>query len=529
MLEKELFEYNKSIIALIHEYLRAAEKRYPVAFSIYRDLTKEFMSFMELLKESKEHEDTYNTLVELFSVSADALQKGDMIFVKNVLEDDILTTLRQLQISLDTSEFYTDRFKENIAYLRDKKDAEIIEKTEVANFSILKSVDGYPIIVSKDGVHMQSSINPVVEANILAEDIVTTDCENYIVYGFGNFYIAEAIFKNNIYTNVIVLENNPELLKLGMALANFSGYDNKKLSFVYVKNEQDILHILSEKTGYEVFIDSVSLSMSNDNNFRKIMEDLAVKTAGMREQRKYMDLNFCHLQKKNLKEWSVLKEKIKDKRAFVVAAGPSLDDNLNLLKNRDENTIVISVGTTAKKLVRENITPDIIVVIDSIGNVSFQMQGLEDLESNLVLMSTANGAIADFYNGPKFIAYQRDYKKAEEISKGKDFTLLEPGGSVSGTALQLAVEGKAKDIVLIGFDLAYTNGKAYAVGTDRERFEEYKDSGIKVRSTRGGEVFTIAAFCIYREWIERYLKNNKHPKIYNTGNGSYIEGTENLV
>src|SRR5471030_316510 len=84
--------------------------------------------------------------------------------------------------------------------------------------------------------------------------------------------------------------------------------------------------------------------------------------------------------KGNYKRIEELIEKHRDakKTYIVVAAGPSLDQELDLLKENRDKFKIISVGSALRALMNKEIRPDVIVIIDGKEIVKKQFEGYEN-------------------------------------------------------------------------------------------------------------------------------------------------------
>lgn len=60
---------------------------------------------------------------------------------------------------------------------------------------------------------------------------------------------------------------------------------------------------------------------------------------------------------------------------------------------------------------------------------------------------------------------------------------------------------------------------------ERGRKIESTDGLRKVKSCKGGIVYTSKNLDIYRKWIERRISNEQDLVVYNTGAGADIKGT----
>ncbi|RIK90524.1 MAG: hypothetical protein DCC71_25515, partial [Proteobacteria bacterium] len=161
--------------------------------------------------------------------------------------------------------------------------------------------------------------------------------------------------------------------------------------------------------------------------------------------------------------------------AVVVAAGPSLDRQLGQLAQAAPRLLVIAIGQAHRALVRAGIRPDLVHAIES-KNVAHQLEGVRD--AALVLAPSAHPALFELPVRARFVATPEPYRVARWIAARLGETCFVPGGTtVTHSAVHLAVALGARDVALIGQDLAFTGGRVYASGSayDMVSFEATAD------------------------------------------------------
>ena len=254
-----------------------------------------------------------------------------------------------------------------------------------------------------------------------------------------------------------------------------------------------------------------------------MLEDFFVTTSSMREQGSLLDSNFEVISKLNLPECDELKDIFKDKAVVIVGAGPSVDSQLTSIKKCRDKITVFATGHITRKLVNEGIIPDAVIITDPQPLMYKQIDGVNLKGIPMILLSTASSSVIDYYNGSIYVAYQSGYELAEIKAKEIGATLFETGGSVTTTALDIALRFGARKIIFVGVDLAYTGGYSHASGEGRRI--ENTDGLRQVRSNTGDMVYTSKNLDIYRKWIERRIEGVMDTKFYNTGEGAVIKGT----
>ena len=163
---------------------------------------------------------------------------------------------------------------------------------------------------------------------------------------------------------------------------------------------------------------------------------------------------------------SELKGIFSGKVAVVCAAGPSLDQQLPLLREYRDRIVVIAIGQTLKAIRAAGITPDLVHILES-QHVAHQLTESGETEELCVALSPdCHPAIFDVPTRACFTATVSSSPFGHWIaSVTGDESIRVGGGTVAQGAVGLASVLGVKTIALIGQDLAFTGGRAYASGS----------------------------------------------------------------
>lgn len=224
----------------------------------------------------------------------------------------------------------------------------------------------------------------------------------------------------------------------------------------------------------------------------------------------------------------------KDKRpAIIVSAGPSLDKNINELKKAKDKAFIIVVDTALKAVLRAGIVPDLTITIDPHKPlILFEDERIRKLPMIFCIMS--NKHVMDSQKGKKiFFGDSESYIQAIFNKYDKKLSTLETGGSVACNAFSTAVFLGFKNIILVGQDLAYPNGKEHTKDAyDNEAENKLKDGKryFEVEDIYGGKVLTEENMDAYRLWFETQIVRYPHLHVIDaTEGGAKIRGTEVLT
>lgn len=263
-----------------------------------------------------------------------------------------------------------------------------------------------------------------------------------------------------------------------------------------------------------------------------------------------------------------LKDAFKDKPLVIVSPGPSLDKNIDQLKKLKGKAIILAAVQSAKALSDHGITADLMMVIDP-KDFSYVLEGAD--------ISGVEALIAGVTCNEKFVGQPFKQVVFCDVNNELDTWITDifgdtaifgSGGSVSVSALRLALFTGANPIALVGQDLALTNGKVYSsnsvlggvqvevddktgsfayknctedyLRTGREQGEDRVNSRMKLFKLPGyygGEVNTRPDFFVFHHDFETIasdvteLIKEGHPEIglFNcTEGGVFINGYEHI-
>ncbi|MEO1270565.1 MAG: 6-hydroxymethylpterin diphosphokinase MptE-like protein [Myxococcota bacterium] len=257
-----------------------------------------------------------------------------------------------------------------------------------------------------------------------------------------------------------------------------------------------------------------------------------------------------------------------DVPAVLVAAGPSLDRNIHLLRQVQDDVLIICVNTSLKALLKANVKPHLVMSLESL-NVSSHFKGDDSVLHglNLVLDETCHPSLFDMpaeriftflESSPAFLAF------AERATQ-KEARGVCVGGSIANAAFSCANMFGCNPIILIGQDLAYTNNQVYASGTvfeditldtsgevarlndplgiKQQILDDTGDGGATYYAERRlfpvtswdrtGTVMTSMDFNLFRYWFQEaaaQVKGTQDVTLINaTEGGSYIENFEHIT
>ena len=215
-----------------------------------------------------------------------------------------------------------------------------------------------------------------------------------------------------------------------------------------------------------------------------------------------------------------------NKPAIIVSAGPSLEKNIELLKNSQENFIIITGGRTLKTLLDIGVKPDLLCIIDA-GLPSYQLvENNLECDVPLLFFEYTNADVVEKYSGRKIF-----FNNSPITGKllNKDVSNIYTGGSVAHTCTAAAAYMGCNPIIFIGQDFAYTGEKLHASIAElgEEIYDEHVSSNdILVDDVHGNKVRTSIPLNMFRKQMEFFIKLTPEREFINaTEGGANIHGT----
>jgi len=228
---------------------------------------------------------------------------------------------------------------------------------------------------------------------------------------------------------------------------------------------------------------------------------------------------------------SSYKDQFKGKPAILIAAGPSLKKQLPMLKQVQDQYILIAAGQTIKTLHANGIHPHFVVAADPQDALQKYFDSDQFTREILLCLTVCSAEVVKRFPGHKvFFQYTPKIDQALSDTIGTMGT-VHLGGSVANVSYSLARYFGIEDIALVGQDLAFTNGESHTDGYVNKKILAEDDMAKnnryrKVPGYYGDEVYTNRQMDTYRNWFELVLEKDKQVKLYNcTEGGAKISGT----
>lgn len=451
-------------------------------------------------------------------------------------------------ISKKQPEFKVDRIKE-ILCLKNKNSIEIIQISEQQKIQIYN--DG------KTKWQLNSSVNPEYASFLWAEqfsDIEINEHSIMFIFGMGDGLSIEYLVRKNPNCNILIYEPSIEIFNDTISRCIWNDILEKSNIRIYVKgiNEEFFFNDLQGVVDYTninllhlgVLPNYDRIFTSEYNHFRETIADvmrLVLYTKNTEIQRSgEMAHNMYKLSNDIIHQYSV-KQLLqvgnilasKNMPAILVAAGPSLDSNIECLHKFKNKAFILGVDTALNTLLKNDIIPDLTISVDSRKPIEL-FRNLKFKDIPIVLSQQSNSEIIDKNKSKHFYEWDEEgyLNKIFGQLTGKYGIQLPTGGSVANNALSLLVLMGFKTIILVGQDLAYPNMQEHTQGAYKNQknvIDLNREEFILVDDVNGKKVYTKPNMNIYRKWMEHYIVGYKDIRVINTSEqGAFIAGTDKM-
>lgn len=230
-----------------------------------------------------------------------------------------------------------------------------------------------------------------------------------------------------------------------------------------------------------------------------------------------------------------LAEKFTGLPTILVAAGPSLDKNVHLLKEAKGKALIIAVDSALPTLIAHGIMPDLIGTIDPLELIFEKVAGVAPQVHNtsLLCMSWASSKMVKLFPANQvFWCFGAKPVEAWMVSLMGD-NIVTPGAStVAHLNFLAAIIMGSSPIVFVGQDLAFSSTKSHSshavLQTQDlgEALQKGNENAVWLDGIDGGKVLSDRGFLSNKLFFESMIKKQEGLYINATEGGAHIEGTQ---
>lgn len=191
----------------------------------------------------------------------------------------------------------------------------------------------------------------------------------------------------------------------------------------------------------------------------------------------------------------------KDVPAIVVAAGPSVVKNIDLLKKAKGKSVIFAVDRILDFLLDSGLEPDFVVTLDALKPVKYFSQR-DNVTVPLIYFQESNYEITEKHKGKKIICNCAKFLKSIYTKLGIKPPYIGSSASVATVAFTICLELGYQDIILVGQDLAYDGDQSHA-GKEEDSFVVNRD--IMIEDIHGNMIRSRRDWKEFVKWYEDTL------------------------
>lgn len=351
----------------------------------------------------------------------------------------------------------------------------------------------------------------------------------------------------------LVFERNLEIFRLSLFCVDYSILAKSGVIFSIMDEEEnekkkiDLFCNIYEQDNYMIKISTTNI---NTGQFiDRVLLDLASKKSSIYDYNRKMYIYFNRTTKYISDGYKILNfGKINKKFDFFtnkpilyLAGGPSLDENLEWIKINQNKFFIVTIGAVYKKLIENNIRIDMITSLDEqiaiLNDSQFDVKSVNEISSNTIILASTitHEKILKKFNQNNLFLYEVFHPLIQ-------CNIAFSGPSVGEVTLDILIKMNAKDIYILGLDMALNQNTGLTHSTssnsgiesfglleneDRKIFGLRKNV-LKVKGNHLNEVYTTALFNSSINFLEKYILPTKKEttNIYNlSSHGAYFNST----
>lgn len=441
------------------------------------------------------------------------------------------------------------------------------------NYIVTEAKNGFKSLSVKNTesnreIKLHSSFDPVKEAERNINIFNKGKSSFIIVSGVALAYHLALLKKKYPGTKIIAIEKDPEVIEICLSIfpESLSGIDIiysyndielifGKMDLAGFKGVSHYIHKPSYQLNpefYDDLADSIKIFLSSK------ISDLLTRFEFEEKWIQNIFKNLRHLESScNVSE---LFGRFQGLPGIIVSAGPSLKNNLSMLKDLQDKAVIVAVDTSLKILDKHGIGPHFVLTLDAQKYSYKHFTGIKNNRTILIADIVSCPSILNNYPGKKMISTTSKYYQDKNGNTVRETTPIidwienysgqfgdiQSGGSVATSAFDLLLNMGCDPIILVGQDLAYTGREIHCSGTYHnddwlpginrlKNLDSINQNVIRKRKIKyvkqyGNNGFVISDFIfdLYKSWFEDSASRVSIPVINSTGGGARINNTKEM-
>jgi len=407
-----------------------------------------------------------------------------------------------------------------------------------------------PVTVSRDGVTLVSTFDPVTEAvRAIPED---EDSDFFVFPGLGAGYLVEAAATQYPDLPLLIAEADPQWFREVLVHRDLTALWESPRVVPLVGSDQEIGEFLGALACRTVrTVVSRPWAARDPAWYQSVAAQVASAQARSRVNlataRRFRDLWHRNLLKNeaaaSVHPVSALEQRWKGVPVVVAAAGPSLSDSFAWMETHRHRFVLVAVDTAWPALAAQGLVPEVLVVLDGQYANSRHVDRVPPPATLVVTEWTGPPRAFRLAPGRTYVAATSVplLRPREEAVWGA-LGALPSGGSVATACWSLALHLGAREVAFAGLDLGYPRDQTHVPGSQFEeavhrrsgRFRPAETLGLALRgleglswraSLDGGRVLSDPRMDLFRDWLSAAVAARPEVRAVNLGRrGSVVPG-----
>ena len=385
----------------------------------------------------------------------------------------------------------------------------------------------------RTGKKSLSDIDPAFEAYNKAKLLCDCGKTTFCTLGAELGYLAWQMFEaSDRSMDIYIYESDAKKIEYAREYGVLDWIPEEKLHIV-IKDKisalmDDIIasHLATDNEETTVFFVENDFYEGLQGQDKTMADIMLQKSQTYQNYIEVVERNFYHNYRVEDKFITELDVSRYSKEWIVVGGGPSVNYNIDYLKEMSGKKVIVAATTILKRLLDEGIKPDFIVAIDMQRRTFGHLEGLEDLDIPLLVTDCVNWMFTELYKGEKYLIPTDGLFFSSVVYKAKGIEPWPSRGTVTATAVEIAARCGAEIVELIGLDFAYPENASHAEGT-MDNTDMSNSAREEVPSVCGGMVRTDATLKSYIQEVEEIIGLYKGVRFRNLSKyGALIHGCE---
>ncbi|MCR4821890.1 MAG: DUF115 domain-containing protein [Treponema sp.] len=410
-----------------------------------------------------------------------------------------------------------------------------------APLELLPSKQGLPT-AKDEGKFLHSAYNPLREGEASARAVKSSlkDCWGAAFFSFGLGYSLISYAELFPQDTLIIVENDIRYFFTALSLLDWTPvFKVQKCILALGAGLDSVVALLEEAGGFNhIALSESPAQTGHSSDYFQALHSLIERNKRKAQINASTLEKFSSLWLKNtcrnisflneLQGINIFKDSCpQELPAFILAAGPSLEEALPHLAKIKERALLIAVDTALRACLRAGVEADFILLTDPQYYAWRHIAGLSSPSSILITESAAYPSVFRF-KCKKIIMCASLFPLGQYIESaiGSKGTLV-AGGSVSTTAWEFARFIGAKEIYFSGLDLGYPSFQTHIKGSTFEENIHTKSkrlspaeksassllfaAGISKEKDYGGrEILTDSKMKMFAWWFESKAEEFKN-------------------